>query len=252
MADGGTLFLDEVGELPLDTQISLLRVLQEREIERLGGTEVIPVDVRIISATNRDLQLAISNGTFRQDLYYRLNVFPIESPPLRERNDDIPLLVGYLVERFASRSGKKIKQIAKGTLELFQAYSWPGNIRELQNVIERAVILCDRDTLTIDETWLKVNSQRVAEQSLPLQSIDNREREIIESALAACNGRVAGPSGAAQRLGIPRSTLESRIKSLGIDKWRHKASSDRLRELRQRPAQSTLVRVSISTHFSRR
>jgi formate hydrogenlyase transcriptional activator len=225
LADGGTLFLDEVGELPADTQISLLRVLQEREIERLGGTEVIPVDVRIIAATNRDLQLAIEGGTFRQDLFYRLNVFPIETPSLRERKDDISILVGYLVERFASRAGKSIKHIAKRTLDVFQRYDWPGNIRELQNVIERAVILCDGDTLVIDETWLQIGSRHSAEQSVPLElSLDSREREIIEAALAACKGRVAGPSGAATRLGIPRSTLESRIKSLGIDKWRHKTS----------------------------
>jgi formate hydrogenlyase transcriptional activator len=225
MADGGTLFLDEIGELPTDTQISLLRVLQEKEIERIGGAQIIPVDVRIIAATNRDLQLAIDENTFRQDLFYRLNVFPIETPSLRERKDDIPLLVGYLVERFATREGQKIKNIAKRTLEQFQQYNWPGNIRELQNVIERAVILCDGDTLLFDETWLQMCPKRAADQTVPLElSLDDREREIIEAALSACKGRVAGPSGAATRLGIPRSTLESRIKSLGIDKWRHKPS----------------------------
>jgi formate hydrogenlyase transcriptional activator len=226
MADGGTLFLDEIGELPPDTQISLLRVLQEREIERLGGSEIIPVDVRIIAATNRDLQLAIDEGAFRQDLFYRLAVFPIETPSLRARKDDIPLLVGYLVERFANRAGKKIKHIAKRTLDVFQNYDWPGNIRELQNLIERAVILCESDTLCIDESWLQKCPKRAPEQSIPLElSLDNREREMIEAALVACNGRVAGPSGAAKRLGMPRSTLESRIKSLGIDKWRHKTST---------------------------
>jgi formate hydrogenlyase transcriptional activator len=225
MADGGTLFLDEIGELPTDTQIALLRVLQEREIERIGGTEVIPVDVRIIAATNRDLQSAIEEGTFRQDLFYRLNVFPIQTPALRQRKDDIPLLVNYLTQRYASRAGKGIRQVARRTLALLQAYDWPGNIRELQNVIERAVILCDGDTLSIDETWLQCKSRPSAAENTPLDlSLDNRQREIIESALDACQGRVAGPSGAAQRLGIPRSTLESQIKSLGIDKLRYKLS----------------------------
>jgi len=222
MADCGTLFLDEIGELPLDTQISLLRVLQEREIERLGGTQVIPVDVRIIAATNRDLQSAIDEGKFRQDLFYRLNVFPIKTPSLRERKDDITLLVGYLTDRYAGRAGKKIKHIARRTLELFQQYDWPGNIRELQNMVERAVILCDSDTLSIDETWLKGCPQQGAVRVPVQSSLENREKEAIEGALAACKGRVAGPSGAATRLGLPRSTLESRIKSLGIDKWRHK------------------------------
>jgi len=222
MADCGTLFLDEIGELPLDTQISLLRVLQEREIERLGGTQVIPVDVRIIAATNRDLQSAIDEGKFRQDLFYRLNVFPIKTPSLRERKDDITLLVGYLTDRYAGRAGKKIKHIARRTLELFQQYDWPGNIRELQNMVERAVILCDSDTLSIDETWLKGCPQQGAVRVPVESSLENREKEAIEGALAACKGRVAGPSGAATRLGLPRSTLESRIKSLGIDKWRHK------------------------------
>jgi PAS domain S-box-containing protein len=223
MADGGTLFLDEIGELPADTQVSLLRVLQEKEIERVGGSQVIPVDVRIIAATNRDLQSAIDEGKFRQDLFYRFNVFPIEMPSLRERKGDITLLVGYLTERYASRAGKKIKHIAKRTLELFLEYNWPGNIRELQNLVERAVILCDSDTLSIDETWLKRIPQQGAAQSVSVESsLELREKEVIEEALAECKGRVAGPSGAATRLGIPRSTLESRIKSLGIDKWRHK------------------------------
>jgi transcriptional regulator with GAF, ATPase, and Fis domain len=223
MADGGTLFLDEIGELPADTQISLLRVLQEKEIERVGGSQVIRVDVRIIAATNRDLQAAIEEGMFRQDLFYRLNVFPIEMPSLRERKADISLLVGYLTERYASRAGKKIKHIAKRTLELFQEYDWPGNIRELQNLVERAVILCDSDTLSVDETWLKSSHQHGAAPSIPVESsLEHRDKEVIEEALAACKGRVAGPSGAATRLGIPRSTLESRITSLGIDKWRHK------------------------------
>jgi formate hydrogenlyase transcriptional activator len=223
MADGGTLFLDEIGELPADTQIALLRVLQEREIERIGGAQVIPINVRIIAATNRDFQSAIDEGAFRQDLFYRLNVFPIEMPSLRERKGDITLLVGYLTERYASRAGKKIKHIAKRTLGLFQEYDWPGNIRELQNLIERAVILCDSDTLSIDETWLKRSHQHCAVQTVPVESsLEYHDKEVIEEALAACKGRVAGPSGAATRLGIPRSTLESRIKSLRIDKWRHK------------------------------
>jgi len=224
MANGGTLFLDEIGELRAETQIALLRVLQEREIERIGGGAVIPVDVRIIAATNRELPSAIEEGKFRQDLYYRLNVFPIHAPPLRHRKDDIPLLVTYLIKRFAARAGKNILHIAKHTLDRFQTYEWPGNIRELQNVIERAVILCDSDTLQIEDSWLQAGKCQAVEERVTLDSsLDHREREMIEAALTACKGRVAGASGAAAKLGIPRTTLESRIKSLGISKQRFKS-----------------------------
>ncbi len=220
-ANGGTIFLDEIGELPAETQIALLRVLQEREIERVGGSQPIPVDVRVVAATNRDLNAAVSAGSFRQDLFYRLNVFPVQLPSLRERVDDIPLLVEYLIERYAKKAGKKIRQIRKQTLEVFQAYDWPGNIRELQNVIERAVVLCDGETFSVDETWLKRKQDRQTGPAVPLAaSIAEREKEMIEAALAQSHGRVSGSTGAAMRLGLPRQTLESKIKSLGIDKRR--------------------------------
>jgi formate hydrogenlyase transcriptional activator len=223
LADGGTIFLDEIGELPAETQIALLRVLQEREFERVGSSQPISVDVRVLAATNRDLKAAVATGTFREDLFYRLNVFPIQVPSLRERADDIPLLVEYLIERYAKKAGKKIRNIQKKSLELFQAYDWPGNIRELQNVIERAVVLCDSETFSVDETWLKRDGQRSAPAMPFVASLVEREKEIIETTLAACQGRVAGPLGAAAKLGIPRQTLESKIKTLGIDKHRFRA-----------------------------
>ena len=221
LADGGTLFLDEVGDLPAETQIALLRVLQERQFERIGGTQSITVDVRIIAATNRDLKALVAAGNFRNDLFYRLNVFPIAVPPLRDRKDDIPLLVEYLTDRYASKAGKRIKNIHKGTMELFQSYDWPGNIRELQNVIERAVILCDGEAFSVDESWLQPESPQpsFAGNGLARPGAD-RERELIESALAETRGRIAGPSGAAAKLGIPRSTLETKIRKLGIKKHR--------------------------------
>jgi formate hydrogenlyase transcriptional activator len=220
-ANGGTIFLDEIGELPAETQVALLRVLQEREIERVGGSHPLAVDVRVLAATNRDLNAAVAAGTFRQDLFYRLNVFPIHIPSLRDRLDDIPLLVEYLIERYAKMAGKKIRRIRKQTLEWFQAYSWPGNIRELQNVIERAVVLCDGETFSVDKTWLKGVPDRHAAQAVPLAaSLAGREREMIESALMQSRGQVSGPTGAAAKLGLPRQTLESKIKSLGIDKRR--------------------------------
>ena len=223
LADGVTIFLDEIGELPGETQIALLRVLQEREYERVGGSQTISVDVRVLAATNRDLKAAVAAGTFREDLFYRLNVFPIQVPSLRERAEDIPLLVEYLIERYAKKAGKRIRNIRKQTLELFQAYDWPGNIRELQNVIERAVVLCDSETFSFDETWLKREEQRMSRPVVPfVATIVEREKEIIETALAECHGQVAGPSGAAAKLGIPRQTLESKIKALGINKHRFK------------------------------
>src|SRR5262249_28761575 len=186
LADGGTIFLDEVGELLPDTQVALLRVLQEREFERCGGTQPIHVDVRVIAATNRDLKAAIAEGNFRQDLYYRLNVFPIEVPPLRQRKDDLLMLIEYFVQRYASRAGKPIRSIDKKTLDLLQAYDWPGNIRELQNVIERSVILSAGDVFAVDELWLSAQSSRPTPLTTPLAPFhgDTRdEREIIEAAL---------------------------------------------------------------------
>lgn len=225
-AEGGTVFLDEIGDLPAETQVALLRVLQEREIERVGSSQSISVNVRVLAATNRDLTAAVAAGAFRQDLFYRLNVFPIQVPPLRERKDDIPLLLEYLIERYAKKTGKKITQIEKKTLDQFQAYDWPGNIRELQNVVERAVVLCEGEMFSIELTWLKRESPRETPPRLALPErglarLDaDREREMIEAALAASRGRISGPSGAAAKLGIPRQTLESKIISLGINKRR--------------------------------
>jgi len=213
-ADGGTILLDEIGDLPAETQVTLLRVLQEREIERVGSSHPTAVDVRVIVATNKDLEAAVASGDFREDLYYRLNVVPIGIPPLRERLDDLPILIEYLVERYASKAGKNIKYIDQSTTALFQAYHWPGNVRELQNVIERAVVLCDGETFSIDPSWLKRNAGGVSTQGA--------ERASIESALRESEGRIAGPRGAAVKLGIPRQTLDSRIRALDIDKLKFK------------------------------
>ncbi|HUN59727.1 MAG TPA: sigma 54-interacting transcriptional regulator [Candidatus Binataceae bacterium] len=220
-ADGGTIFLDEIGELPMEMQIALLRVLQEREFERIGSAESLKVDVRVLAATNRDLKRAVSAGTFRQDLFYRLNVFPIEMPPLRERVDDISLLAGYMIDRFAKKAGKKFDHIARGTIELFQTYRWPGNIRELQNVIERAIVLCDGPVFAVDETWLRRAPDLVSNSAVALSvtPADN-ETELIENALVQSRGRISGPSGAAAKLGMARQTLESKILRLGINKHR--------------------------------
>ena len=223
LADGGTIFLDEIGDLPAETQIALLRVLQEGEIERVGGSQSISVDVRVLAATNRDLKAAMAAGTFRQDLFYRLNVFPIQIPSLRERMDDIPLLVTYLIERYAKKAGKQIRNIQKETLELFQTYDWPGNIRELQNVIQRAIVLCEGETFFVEETWLKREGPRLSGSVVPLgATIAEHEKDIIEAALANCGGQVSGPTGAAAKLGLPRQTLESKITALGINKHRFK------------------------------
>jgi formate hydrogenlyase transcriptional activator len=232
-ADGGTIFLDEVGELSPETQLALLRVLQERELERVGSNQPIPVDVRVVAATNRDLEAAVSAGTLRQDLFYRINVFPVRIPPLRERKDDIPLLVEYLVERYTRRAGKRISHIEKKTLDILTAYAWPGNVRELQNVVERAVILCDGETFFVDETWLQRRSNQHSGRQVSRHGVfaedkkefADRERQAIEAALVACQGRVSGPRGAAAMLGIPHQTLESKIVSLGIDKRRFKVRS---------------------------
>jgi formate hydrogenlyase transcriptional activator len=224
LAEGGTIFLDEIGELPLETQLALLRVLQELEFERVGSSKPIKANVRVLAATNRELKRAVDAGTFRSDLYYRLNVFPIDVPPLRARKEDIPLLVEYFINRYATKAGKRIKGINAATLERLKSYHWPGNIRELQNVIERSVIISEGDNFTVDESWL---SRRPAESSEPgvLSRIPaEQEREAIEAALAETEGRVSGPSGAAARLGIPPSTLDSKIKALGIRKARFKTA----------------------------
>ena len=222
LANGGTIFLDEVGDLPLDTQTALLRILQERELERVGGRETIRVDVRVIAATNRDLGAAQANGGFRSDLYYRLNVFPIEVPPLRERKGDVAVLLEYFVHRFGRKAGKSFRSIDPGTLELFRAYDWPGNIRELQNVVERSVILSLDDTFRVDEAWLSRASDRTRRESLPTAADQDSgaERQIIETALAESRGRVSGPYGAAAKLGVPPSTLDYQIKKLKIRKIR--------------------------------
>ena len=220
LAEGGTIFLDEVGELPQETQVALLRVLQERTFERVGGSKLIPADVRVIAATNRDLDKAIAEGSFRRDLYYRLSVFPLQVPPLRERPEDIPLLVEYLTQRYAAKMGKKITSVSRRTIDLLTSYDWPGNVRELQNVIQRAVILCE-GTLSVDETWFEKRSTGRGADAKSLGRLKgHEEKELIERALAGSRGRVAGPDGAAAKLGIPRSTLESKIRSLRIDKHR--------------------------------
>jgi len=220
LANGGTIFLDEVGDLPAETQIALLRVLQEHEFERVGGTRPIRADVRVIAATNRDLQAAISAGPFRSDLFYRLNVFPIEIPALRKRKEDIRLLVEYFIDRYARKAGKRITTVDKETLRLLESYPWPGNIRELQNVIERSVIVCETENFSVDESWLSQQpSNEKAESQLYLsEKVASQEREMIEAALRESQGRVFGPSGAAAKLGIARSTLESKIRSLKINK----------------------------------
>jgi PAS domain S-box-containing protein len=224
LANGGTLFLDEVGELPAETQIALLRVLQEHEFERVGGTRPIRADVRVIAATNRDLQAAINAGSFRSDLFYRLHVFPIEIPVLRKRKEDIRLLVEYFIDRYARKAGKRITTVDKETIRLLESYPWPGNIRELQNVIERSVIVCETENFSVDESWLSQQpSNEKAESQLYLsEKVATQEKEMIEAALRECQGRVFGPSGAAAKLGIARSTLESKIRSLNINKNRFK------------------------------
>ena len=226
-ANGGTIFLDEVGDLPPDIQIALLRVLQEREIERVGSDRAIPVDVRVLAATHRDLDKLVSEEKFRQDLLYRLNVVPITMPSLRERAADIPILVEYFIARFGKKMGKKFQTIEKKTLRILQDYDWPGNVRELQNVIERAVTLSDSDTFAVDEAWLKrVPRVEVPSSSVALSDVLlAHEKEVIEAALAQSHGRISGPAGAAAKLGVPDSTLEAKIKRLGIDKYRFKSQA---------------------------
>src|SRR3984885_12614621 len=222
-ANGGTVFLDEVGDLPPDVQIALLRVLQEREIERVGSNGPIPVDVRVLAATHRDLNALVAEGEFREDLLYRLTVVPIEIPPLRERLGDIPLLVEYFIDRFGKRAGKKFTTIDKKSLELFKGYNWPGNVRELQNVIERTVILCEGDTFSVEESWLKKEAPPRFARPEPLNgALVKQEKQIIEAALAESNGRISGTAGAAAKLGLPSRTLDSKIKRLKINKYKFK------------------------------
>jgi len=224
-ADGGTIFLDEIGELPQETQVALLRVLQEREFERVGGSQPIVVDVRVLAATNKDLTAAVRDGVFRADLFYRLNVVPIQVPALRDRRGDVRLLVEYLVERYAQKAGKRIRSISKETLDLFEAYHWPGNIRELQNVIERAVILSDADVFRVDASWLTpAPAGGVVPSGSLTADLAQREKAIIEDALRDAHGVIAGATGAAAKLGLPRQTLESRMRKLGIDRYRFKTS----------------------------
>jgi PAS domain S-box-containing protein len=227
LAEGGTIFLDEIGELPAETQIALLRVLQEREFERVGGTASIRTNVRVIAATNRDLQAAIAGNTFRSDLFYRLNVFPIVVPPLRERREDIPVLVAYFIDRYARKAGKRFRSVNKKSLELLQSYPWPGNIRELQNIIERSVIVCDTENFSVDESWLSRTPLASEPNGRPELSrkLAAQEKEMIEAALRESGGRVSGPSGAAVKLGIPGSTLDTKIRSLKIDKNRFKSTN---------------------------
>jgi transcriptional regulator with GAF, ATPase, and Fis domain len=227
LASGGTILLDEIGELPLETQVALLRVLQERELERLGGSQSIHVDARIVAATNRDLGTAIAEGRFRSDLFYRLNVFPIEVPPLRQRPEDIPALVRYFIDQRGAAYGKKITAISKSSMDLLRSYSWPGNVRELQNVIERSVILCETETFSLDESWLPRDRGKTFSPGLSLaQAIETHERVEIETALAETCGKVSGPSGAAVKLGLKPSTLASKIKALNINKHAFKGRGE--------------------------
>jgi formate hydrogenlyase transcriptional activator len=224
-ANRGTLFLDEIGDLPLELQPKLLRVIQERQFERLGGATTIHTDVRVICTTHRNLVEMVDEREFRADLFYRLSVFPIELPPLRERPDDVLLLAKYFIDRYATKAGKNIRNIERKTVEWLQAYDWPGNIRELQNVVERAVILCDGETFAIDEIWLRPVPRGASRQQVPYAAtLVNKEREMIEAALEESHGRISGPSGAAGKLGIPRTTLESKIRTLRIDKHQFKCA----------------------------
>jgi transcriptional regulator with GAF, ATPase, and Fis domain len=220
LAHSGTLFLDEIGELSAETQVALLRVLQEHQFERVGGNRAIPTNVRVIAATNRDLPNAITSGKFRADLFYRLNVFPIIVPPLRQRKEDIPTLVEYFVKRYADKASKKIRKIDQATMELCQSYSWPGNIRELQNVLERAVILSNGETISVEPASLSNHATPRPSPRGLTSALETFEKEMIEAALAESAGKVAGPKGAAAKLGIPRSTLDTKLKQLKIDRFR--------------------------------
>ena len=223
LADGGTLFLDEIGDIPLELQPKLLRVLQEREFERLGSTRTKRVNVRVVAATHRNLEEMIAENLFRSDLFYRLNVFPVETPPLRERPDDIPLLVRHFVRKFADQMSKRVDAISSEAMTALMQYSWPGNVRELQNIVERAVVVHERGKLTIRQSWLAGGSfGSVSSAQIPAVSFSQGDRDMIGLALAKAKGRVSGPAGAAAMLGVPPSTLESRIRSLNINKYQFK------------------------------
>jgi len=216
LADGGTLFLDEIGDIPLELQPKLLRALQEREFERLGSTKTIHVDVRLIAATHRDLESMIRNSQFREDLFYRLNVFPIEIPPLRERREDIPLLVHYFVSRHSRQMQKCVKSVPKQAMEALVNADWPGNIRELENFIERCVILTQGEELSVPYTELKKVSDRSTASAA--SSFEQAERQVIIEALTAASGRIAGQGGAAERLGLKRTTLQNKMHKLNISR----------------------------------
>jgi len=225
LADQGSLFLDEIGDIPLEVQPKLLRVLQEREYERLGSTRTKQVNVRVVAATHRNLEEMILEKQFRSDLYYRLNVFPISIPPLRERPEDIPLLVRHFVQQFAKRMNKRIESISSETMQALTRYPWPGNIRELQNIMERSVVVYEKGNLSVKKSWLSRESfhSEPATQSLIKRSA-MEDRRMIGAALAEARGRVSGPSGAAIKLGIPPSTLESKIRSMNINKYSFKTA----------------------------
>jgi formate hydrogenlyase transcriptional activator len=225
LADQGTLFLDEIGDIPLELQPKLLRLLQEREFERLGSTRTKQVNLRVIAATHRDLEDMILHNLFRSDLYYRLNVVPISIPPLRERPNDIPLLVRHFVRQFAQQMNKTIEAISPETIEALVQYPWPGNIRELQNIIERSVVIYERGHLTVKKSWLCHEDFRSESSALSsFVGSATGERDMIGAALARARGKVSGPSGAATMLGIPPSTLESRIRSMNINKYQFKTA----------------------------
>jgi formate hydrogenlyase transcriptional activator len=218
LADKSTLFMDEVGELPADTQVKLLRVLQEREFERVGSTRPIKVDVRLVAATNRDLEREVAEGRFRPDLFYRLNVFPIRVPPLRERPEDIPALIQHFLAQFQRKLAKPLRSVTPASLEQLQRYSWPGNIRELQNVLERACVLARGPEVELVEALRPGPSGTASPSATRIPTLAEHERAQILRALAAVQGRVHGPRGAAALLGVNASTLRSRMQKLGIGK----------------------------------
>ncbi|MFB6098445.1 MAG: sigma-54 interaction domain-containing protein, partial [Salinibacter sp.] len=215
LADGGTILLDEIGELPLETQAKLLRVLQHQTFERVGGSETIEVDTRILAATNRNLEAEVEAGQFRSDLYYRLNIFPIELPPLRDRNEDIPLLAEHFCEMYAARTGKEIEGLSASAMAALKGYDWPGNVREMANIIERAVILTRDQRIRAEH--LSITEDADAQGRGAFKTLEEVQRQHIERALEQTDGVVGGPEGAAQLLDIKRTTLLSRMDRLGIE-----------------------------------
>jgi transcriptional regulator with GAF, ATPase, and Fis domain len=215
IANGGTIFLDEIGELPIELQTKLLRVLQENEFDRLGGSNLVKVDVRVIAATNRDIETALKQGTFREDLYYRLNVFPIKVPPLRDRKEDIPVLVNHFIKKHCKKVGKSIESISPGLMNKLIEYNWPGNVRELENVLERAIIISSGNSLIVEDSLIKPNEHK---SNNGYESLEEIERNYIIEVLNSTNWRVSGPKGAAKILGLVPSTLEYRMKKLNIQR----------------------------------